>query len=282
MTQTAKAPLHAQFLSIFWGLLACLALLRFFHILPTRHPHAFGPEHLIFHQFLSISGPTLELLGAMFLWRMRPIAAMFFAANLTLAICAAIYLSLISPDSQMLILQKKSYYVLFSVIGFVYTAGQYLYVWWVTSLRKPAKAKAEPSTENNSQAPAAAKLISILYLLAACVRLLVFFHILPARYGLHFSYAEHPLTSQFALLTSAAILLPGAVFLWKLRPIAAKLFLVYLLLSASLTIYLTYISPDTQMLQGYPFFSLLRFVIAAAVCTYAWWVTSPREPTVNS
>jgi hypothetical protein len=208
---------------------------------------------------------------------MRPIAAKFFAANLALTICGAIYLSFISPDSEMMILQKKSYYLWAFVIVFVYTTGQFLYVWWVTSLREPANAEAEPSTGNNSQAPAAAKFISILYVLAACARLLVFFHILPARYGMHISYAEHPLTFQFVLLSSAAILLAGAVFLWQLRPIAAKLFLVYLLLSTSLTIYLTYISPDTQMLKDYPVVSLLRFIIAAAACTYAWWVTSPRE-----
>jgi hypothetical protein len=281
MIQTTKAPLHARLLSIFWGSTACLGLLRFFHILPTRHPHAFGPEHLILHQLLSIAESTLVLLGAVFLWKMRPVAATLFAANLTLTVCATIYLSLISPDSQMIFLQQKSYYPWVVAIALAYTTGQFLYVWWVTSRREPANTEAECSSGSKSPAPAAAKFISILYGLAACERLLVFFHILPARYGWHISYAEHPRTAQFILLSSAAILLPSAIFLWQLRPIAAKLFSLYLLLSASITIYLIYISPDTQMLKDFPFVSLLRFIIAAISCAFAWWVTAPREARLD-
>jgi hypothetical protein len=279
MTPQVQAPTHAKLLSLFWGASSCLGILKRLHVLLTKFPPTYT-SHLLLHQFLPWTESALVLAGAILLWNMRPLAAKLFLANLAITVTGTIYLTFVSPDSQMVLLKQKSYFPWILVIGIGYSALCAGYVWWVTS--RPATAKAEPSSRNSSQAPTAAKFISIMYGLAASIRLLSLFHVLPSSFGLRINYTEHPMTYHFATLASAAIMLPAAVYLWKMRSIAAKLFLANLLLVTVLTIYLTCISPDTQMLSDFPVLTLLRFVIAIAACAYVWWVTSPRKPVLLS
>ena len=62
-------------------------------------------SHIVLHHWLRIVEPVLDLLGATYLWLMRPFAWIFIAIDTAVIRFSGLYLGYIDPDDHMMALR---------------------------------------------------------------------------------------------------------------------------------------------------------------------------------
>lgn len=131
-----RRPLLATVICAFLIVISIRVLLRTFHILP---PLPGGPvDHPQLQYLLSIVESSLQFLGAIFLWQMRPFAATLFATEAILATLSGIYLALINPGEHMLALRATHPKTVFVSIALA-TAFHFalaLYAWRIATRQR--------------------------------------------------------------------------------------------------------------------------------------------------
>lgn len=132
-----RRPLLATIICAVFFVASGKTLLRTIHLLP---PLPFGPEpvdHMLLRTILKVAESVLYLSGAIFLWQMRPIAWKFFAAETSLAMLGAIYLTYIDPSEHMLALRATHHATVTILLAMAFDIAITIYVWRITT-KQPA------------------------------------------------------------------------------------------------------------------------------------------------
>jgi hypothetical protein len=142
-----KRPLLASVICVGTVIVSGQTLMRGLHLIPPLTLIPPSPDHIAVHSVLKILEPVLNLLGAIYLWQMRPLATILFAAETIVIMLSGLYLGFISPGEHMLALRFArpemiiSLYLLAVAFDFALT----IYVWRITAIPRGLRSEAIPS-----------------------------------------------------------------------------------------------------------------------------------------
>jgi hypothetical protein len=128
-----RRPLLATVICAFFIVISGKTLLRAFHLLPPLAAFSELTDHLLLRHVLRIVEPVLNLLGAIYLWQMRPFAAVLFAAEAIVSTLAALYLTFIDPSERMQVLKANHHATLFVALAVAFEFALTVYVWRITT-----------------------------------------------------------------------------------------------------------------------------------------------------
>jgi hypothetical protein len=128
-----KRPLLATIICAVTIVISGKTLLRAFHLLPPLTSFPEPTDHLLLRHVLKIVEPVLNLIGAVYLWQMKPFATTLFAAEAVLLTIVGFYLNFIdpSPHTRSHLVERLSTPVYLLMVAFEF--GLTVYVWRITS-----------------------------------------------------------------------------------------------------------------------------------------------------
>ena len=75
----------------------------------------------------------LNLVGAIFLWQMRPLSVILFAAEAIVVILSGLYLAFIDPSGRMLTLRASRHETVIYLLIVAFECAFTFYVWRITA-----------------------------------------------------------------------------------------------------------------------------------------------------
>jgi hypothetical protein len=120
--------------------------------------------------------------------------------------------------------------------------------------------------------PLLASIVSVVFGFGSLVALLGALHAMPSWLDVN-QPVHQPIALRIAYILMQALVLAGSVLLWKMKPLAGKLFLASFVMSlASL--------PLVHSTRPIPFATnFIGFALQAAIVAYVWWVTARWQAT---
>jgi hypothetical protein len=127
-----KRPVLASVICIVAVITSGPTLLRALHLIPPLTSFPAPTDHVLLHHVLTIVEPVLNLLGAIFLWQMRPVATILFAAEAIVLILSGLYLAFIDPSERMLTLRASRHETVIYLLIVAFECALIFCVWRIT------------------------------------------------------------------------------------------------------------------------------------------------------
>jgi hypothetical protein len=125
-------------------------LLRGLHLIPSLASFPAPTDHVLLHSVLKIVEPVLNLLGAIYLWQMRPVATILFAAEAIVVFLSGLYLGFIDPSERMLTLQASHHETVIYLLIVAFECAFTFYVWRITARRQDNASESVLATEQEN------------------------------------------------------------------------------------------------------------------------------------
>jgi len=140
-----KRPVLASAICIVTVIVSGPTLLRALHLIPPLASFPGPTDHVLLHHVLKIVEPVLNLLGAIFLWQMSPVATILFAAEAIVVILSGLYLGFIDPSERMLTLRASRHETVIYLLIVAFECAFTFYVWHITAIPRELRSEAIPS-----------------------------------------------------------------------------------------------------------------------------------------
>jgi hypothetical protein len=127
-----KRPLLAS-VCVITVIVSGQTLMRGLHLIPPSTSFPAPTDHVLLHHVLKIVEPVLNLLGAIFLWHMRPLATIFVAAEAIVVILSGLYSAFIDPSERMLTLRASRHETVSYLLIVAFECAFTFYVWRITA-----------------------------------------------------------------------------------------------------------------------------------------------------
>jgi len=141
-----KRPALASAICVVIVITSGPTLLRALHLIPPLTSFPPPTDHVLLHHVLKVVEPVLNLLGAIFLWQMRPLATILFAAEAIVVILSGLYLAFIVPSERMLTLRASRHETVIYLLIVAFECAFTFYVWRITA--RPRDIVSEPVLSN--------------------------------------------------------------------------------------------------------------------------------------
>jgi hypothetical protein len=128
-----KRPMLASVLCIGVLIISGPTLLRALHVIPPLASFPAPTDHLPLRQVLKFVEPVLDLLGAIYLWQMRPFATILFAAEAIVIALSGLYLGFIDPGERMRTLRTVHHTTAIYLFIVAFEFALTIYVWHITT-----------------------------------------------------------------------------------------------------------------------------------------------------
>jgi hypothetical protein len=140
-----KRPLLASVICVITVIGSGPTLLRALHLIPPLTSFPAPTDHVLLHHVLKIVEPMLNLVGAIFLWQMRPLSVILFAAEAIVVILSGLYLAFIDPSGRMLTLRASRHETVIYLLIVAFECAFTFYVWRITAIPRGLRSEAIPS-----------------------------------------------------------------------------------------------------------------------------------------
>jgi hypothetical protein len=128
-----KRPMLASVICIGSVIISVPTLLRALHVIPPLASFPAPTDHVLLHRVLKMVEPVLDLRGAIYLWQMRPFAAILFAAEASVVAFSGLYLGFIDPSEHMRTLRAAHHETVIYLLLVAFEFALTIYVWRITA-----------------------------------------------------------------------------------------------------------------------------------------------------